>query len=250
LGAQTKAMAKYSGDPQSISFEFRKLSGELLYSFDLRDPGAEAKRRIGSTIVPSESFRVFATGTDAGGTLFQRLISTVIVPQTVTVNPPASVDLGRGQSTTFIYEVKHVGAPDTYRFSASDVRRWVGSVTPATATLADGGSQLVRVVVNTPADAAVGTSDSVTLTATSTSNAARNNFAVINTSVVAAKLFGDVNRDGLVDCADLALIKASFGSRTGSRAFNPDVDVDTNGVIDIRDLAAVSRVLPVGTSCR
>ena len=68
--------------------------------------------------------------------------------------------------------------------------------------------------------------------------------------MVAAKLFGDVNRDGLVDCADLALIKASFGSRTGSRAFNPDVDVDTNGVIDIRDLAAVSRVLPVGTNCR
>ena len=90
----------------------------------------------------------------------------------------------------------------------------------------------------------VGTRDTLTVTATSTTRPDVRNFAVITSTVVAPKLFGDVNRDGRVDCDDLALIRASFGSKTGSRSFNPDVDVDSNGAIDIRDLASVTRLLP------
>lgn len=249
LGSVVKGLAKLTGAPSSIVFEFRALDGRQLQRFALADPGGEAGRLLGDVRVPAESFRIYAVGTDGGGTAFQRLISTVVVPQTVVVNAPASVDLGQNQATTFVFEVKHSGATDTYNFVGTDARRYISSVTPTSATLQDGGSQLVRVTLN-PGSAPVGTSDTVTLTASSASDANRRNFAVINTSVVAPKLFGDVNRDSVVDCADLALIKASFGSKTGSRRFNPDVDVDSNGVIDIRDLAAVSRVLPKGTVCR
>lgn len=250
LGAVSKALAKLSGSPASVQFEFRNLNGGLLQRFNLSTDGAEPGRLVGDVTVPTESFRIYAVGQDGAGTSYQRLVSTVIIPQAVLVNAPASVDLGQGQATTFIYEVKHSGPADTYRFEGTDVRRFISSVTPASATLTDGASQLVRVVVTTPAGTPVGTSDTITLTAVSASDVARRNFAVINTSVVAPKLFGDVNRDSVVDCADLALIKASFGSKAGSRSFNPDVDVDTNGVIDIRDLAAVSRLLPAGTVCR
>lgn len=249
LGSVIKGLAKLTGTPSSTLFEFRAMDGRQLQRFALADPGGEAGRLLGDVTVPNENFRIYAVGTDSGGTAFQRLISTVVFPQSVVVSAPASVDLGQNQSTTFIFEVKHSGATDTYNFVGTDVRGYINSVSPASATLQDGGSQLVRVTLN-PGSAPVGTSDTITLTATSTSNSSRRNFAVINTSVVAPKLFGDVNRDGVVDCADLALIKASFGSKTGSRRFNPDVDVDTNGVIDIRDLAAVSRVLPAGTVCR
>ncbi len=61
---------------------------------------------------------------------------------------------------------------------------------------------------------------------------------------------GDVNADGKVDCTDLALVKAAFGSRQGQAAYNPAADFDGNGVVDARDLATVSRALPAGSTCR
>ncbi|MBB4843449.1 hypothetical protein HNP55_001968 [Paucibacter oligotrophus] len=63
-------------------------------------------------------------------------------------------------------------------------------------------------------------------------------------------LFGDLNKDGVVDCADLAIVKAAMGKRTGQPGFDVRADVNADGVVDIRDLSAVSRVLPAGTVCR
>jgi hypothetical protein len=60
---------------------------------------------------------------------------------------------------------------------------------------------------------------------------------------------GDLTGDGRVDCADIAVVKASFGRRTGQPGFDPRADVDTDGIVDIRDLAWVSQKLPAGTSC-
>lgn len=60
---------------------------------------------------------------------------------------------------------------------------------------------------------------------------------------------GDVNGDGKVDCIDLAIIKASFGKRSGQPGFDARADVNKNGVVDIRDLSFVSQKLPVGSHC-
>lgn len=250
LGKTSKAMARISGGPRSVSFEFRDLDGNLIAPFGLTDTNAEANRLVGSTTVPTQSFRVYAVGADAGGASFQRLLSTVIVPQSITVTPPAGVDLGRGQVTTFIFEVRNDGTAGSFNFTASDTAHFLTSVTPASATLAAGDAVLVKVALTTPVAAAIGTRDTLTFNAVSTTNPDVRNFAVITTSVVATKIVGDVNGDGVVDCADLALIKASFGSKAGSRSFNPDVDVDVNGMIDIRDLAIVARQLPAGTVCK
>ena len=62
-------------------------------------------------------------------------------------------------------------------------------------------------------------------------------------------LVGDVNGDGRVDCADLAIMKGSFGKKCGQTGFNSWADLNGDCVVDIRDLAAVSRQLPVGTRC-
>ena len=67
-----------------------------------------------------------------------------------------------------------------------------------------------------------------------------------STSVIAA----DLNGDGLLDCKDLAVVRASFGKRTGQAGFNAWADVNGDGVIDIRDLALVSQKLPAGTRCQ
>jgi hypothetical protein len=60
---------------------------------------------------------------------------------------------------------------------------------------------------------------------------------------------GDVNRDGKVDCADLALLKGSFGKKCGQAGFDPRADLNGDCVVDIRDLAAVARQVPAGTRC-
>jgi hypothetical protein len=40
-----------------------------------------------------------------------------------------------------------------------------------------------------------------------------------------------------------------MGALKGQPAFAPTADIDGNGVIDIRDIAAISRTLPAGTVC-
>ncbi len=62
-------------------------------------------------------------------------------------------------------------------------------------------------------------------------------------------IFGDVNGDGVVNCQDLSIAGSIVGKRTGQPGFQPTADLDHNGVIDIRDISAISRLLPAGTHC-
>lgn len=63
------------------------------------------------------------------------------------------------------------------------------------------------------------------------------------------KVAGDLNGDGAVTCADVAIVRSSFGKRTGQPAFDARADIDKNGVVDVRDLAYVTQRLPAGTTC-
>jgi len=60
---------------------------------------------------------------------------------------------------------------------------------------------------------------------------------------------GDVNGDGKINCADIALVKAAFGTKTGQPGFNPSADVNHDGVVNVLDLAIVSQKLIPGTKC-
>lgn len=60
---------------------------------------------------------------------------------------------------------------------------------------------------------------------------------------------GDVNGDANVDCADIAIIKASFGRKRGEPGFDTRADVNGDGVVDVKDLALVSQRLPFRTKC-
>ncbi len=63
-------------------------------------------------------------------------------------------------------------------------------------------------------------------------------------------LLADLNGDGLVDCADIAIVRASLGKRVGDPGFDPRADVDGNGVVDVRDLSFVTRRVTTGSRCR
>jgi hypothetical protein len=60
---------------------------------------------------------------------------------------------------------------------------------------------------------------------------------------------GDLNGDGVVDCADIGLVRSSFGKRAGEAGFSSKADVNGDGVVDVRDLAVVSRQLSADTHC-
>lgn len=60
---------------------------------------------------------------------------------------------------------------------------------------------------------------------------------------------GDVNGDGLVNCADFTVVRAAFGKSAGQPGWDPRADVVADSIIDIRDLAFVSQMLPAGTQC-
>jgi hypothetical protein len=62
-------------------------------------------------------------------------------------------------------------------------------------------------------------------------------------------VLGDVNEDGKVNCADIAIVKADFGKKVGQTGYNSRADVNQDGVINILDLAIVARQLPPGMTC-
>jgi len=54
-------------------------------------------------------------------------------------------------------------------------------------------------------------------------------------------LFGDVNFDGRVDIRDMAAIVKVFGSSLGSAVWNPSADVNSDGRVDVFDLAVAAK---------
>lgn len=62
-------------------------------------------------------------------------------------------------------------------------------------------------------------------------------------------LAGDVNGDGTVNCADIAIVKAALGKRIGEPGFDARADVNGDGIVNIRDLSAVAQRLLTGTKC-
>ena len=71
----------------------------------------------------------------------------------------------------------------------------------------------------------------------------------ISNALTVSGVVGDVNGDGVVNCQDLTAAASSVGKRSGQPGFLPTADIDLNGVIDIRDIAAISRLLAAGTRC-
>ena len=63
-------------------------------------------------------------------------------------------------------------------------------------------------------------------------------------------LIGDLDGSGALECADLAIVRASFGKRAGQSGFDPRADLNGSGVVDVTDLALMTRLLPAGTQCR
>ena len=62
-------------------------------------------------------------------------------------------------------------------------------------------------------------------------------------------LLADLNGDGRVDCTDIGIVRASLGKRVGDVGFDPRADVNNDGIVDVRDMAFVTRRYTTGSRC-
>jgi hypothetical protein len=66
---------------------------------------------------------------------------------------------------------------------------------------------------------------------------------------VTVSVAGDANGDSAVTCSDVNLLKASLNKKRGQTGYNPDADINLDGVVDIKDVAFVTSHLAPGTKC-
>ncbi|WP_202416530.1 M12 family metallo-peptidase [Duganella qianjiadongensis] len=62
------------------------------------------------------------------------------------------------------------------------------------------------------------------------------------------RLVGDITGDGAINCDDLNAVKVALGKRTGQPGYSAAADVNKDGVVDARDLALVAQRVTV--SCK
>jgi hypothetical protein len=63
------------------------------------------------------------------------------------------------------------------------------------------------------------------------------------------KVTGDVDGDGLVNCVDVAIVRAALGKRSTQAGYDARADLNGDKLVSVIDLAAVTRRLPAGTKC-
>lgn len=59
----------------------------------------------------------------------------------------------------------------------------------------------------------------------------------------------DLNNDASVNCTDVSLVKTAMGKKIGDAGFSALADLNSDNIVNIRDLAMITRQLPAGTSC-
>ena len=74
-------------------------------------------------------------------------------------------------------------------------------------------------------------------------------FSTVVAYLSTGSVLGDVNGDGTVNCADVSIVKSSFGTHTGQAGYNVAADLNNDGTVNILDLFIVSRQLAPGTVC-
>jgi hypothetical protein len=181
-GQANMVSAELTGGFSSAQFEFRSPSGAILQILPLQQGTDNASDLfVGSVTPPSTPFVVYATGHTTSGASFQRLLPGTITPQSVTITAPSPVDLIPGGSTSYTFQVQNLGSVETFHIEVADDKGFLASITPTDLSLNAGETMDVTVGLQAPADAMLGTSD--TLTVTATGGSGTRNFAVVVTDV-------------------------------------------------------------------
>jgi hypothetical protein len=152
----------------NVSFVARSSTGVLLSSLNLApEPGGSPLQFFGSVVPPNGPFIIYATGTDSHGQPFQRVLPLVVTPQRVLVSAPPPAILVRGATNQLSFTVHNLGAAATFNLLATDDRGFISAVSPESASLAADETRAITIDLAVPTTATPGTSETVTLVASS-----------------------------------------------------------------------------------
>lgn len=188
LGAATTALAALQGPFSQAAFELVDLSGGPIRPLELAlgDPDASIDEYVGSSVLPNVPFRVAAAGLDESGKPFRRLYPQVFRAQPIEVRvDPASLveSLPIGSTTTLSFVVTNHGSIGSFDISAVEEHGFVSRFTPSRLNLGTGESATVRVDLTVPGGTPVDTVALLTVSATSSSDSAIGNAAVVELPV-------------------------------------------------------------------
>jgi hypothetical protein len=182
VGDTQTAVARLNGSISNVAFNLVNENGDPLQPVTLtqNDSNAAPDDFVGTVSLPTQPFRVLATGKDANGIAFQRTLPSLLHPETIRVTPTTflSDGLPQGQPVSLVFTVQNVGPAGNFNLAASDGQFFVNSVSPSSLALASGGTGTVTVNLFVPLSAAAGTDDSITLLATSATDPTITNSAV------------------------------------------------------------------------
>ena len=207
----------------------------LAYSWNFGDGGTSGAAEPSHTFLRSGDFSVELTVTNQHGQAATATTHAVVsnVPPVVTGGLSVAGKVTRPVNLTASFGGSGPeNGPWTVSWAFGD-----GSASPETTVEAQGTLAISHVYNTSGQFVAVVT--------------VRDKEQAMGSAAVAAAItsLGDVDNSGVVDCVDMAIVRASFGRRTGQAGFDPKADINMDGVVDIRDLYFVSSRLPAGTKC-
>ena len=162
-----------SGALQSAEFRFVSAAGETIQAIRMEggDSSGDDHEYMGTVSLPSQPFRVAVSGRDGSGLPFERWYLPQFHATTIQIqSPDFPEEIAAGTSRQVAFIVNNYGASDTFQIIAVDSTGTVLQAQPAQLVIPENGTANVIVPLKIAADKPAGTSVTVTLTATSTSN--------------------------------------------------------------------------------
>lgn len=183
IGEMSSIDAVLSGSFNTSQFELRTKTGIVLQALNLiRGSGITAQEFFGSTTLPNRPFLVYVKGLDNNGNAYQRLLPSLIKPQTIKIVAPPTQVLQPEQTTTYTFAVKNLGTTDTFLFSGIDDKGFLTGNSSILLTLNTNETKNVSIQLKPFVGVLPGTSDTLTVTAQSITTDT-NNFVVLTSSV-------------------------------------------------------------------
>jgi len=183
-GSSTSAQGDLSDGFATAQFALRSLAGAPLQTLNLtRRTGVAANQFNGEVTPPAGAFLVYVTGQDTAGLAYQRVLASPFSVQSVGVTAPAPQELQAAQPTSYVFVIKNFSASDTFTITAADDQGYLTGVDAPSFTLGSGETKNVTAQLQPPANAAAGTSDTLTLNVRGASGA--KNFAIVVSRVTA-----------------------------------------------------------------
>jgi hypothetical protein len=183
-GRSATLRVRLSSASKTPAFTLVSQTAQRLQTLTLESVGSNSDNEefVGNVTLPTEPFRVAASGLDGAGSPWRRVYSALFHAATIEVIPPAFNTLVAGASTPVKFTIRNVGPAARVTLIATDGRGKVLAVEPSTLQLEPATEGAATVNVAVPADARPESEVSILLTTSGADpgamNYARKSFTV------------------------------------------------------------------------